>query len=276
MPKVRAICDKICLFWISFSNQLLKQSNLEPLVSIITPCYNSADFIAQTINSVIAQTYTNWELILIDDKSKDETCNVAEGFVQKHSNIKLIKLEQNGGVANARNVGLANSSGKYIAFLDSDDIWLKDKLAKQVAYMENENLPMTFCAYHRIDEAGEVISRKIEVPHSVNYQRLLSHNVIIFSTSLTLKSVIGDTRFKKAGHEDWIFWLDIFKKPFNGYGINEALVQYRIRQGSVSSNKLKVIGFTWKIYRESEKLGLLSSMYHFVRYAFSTVWKRLR
>lgn len=249
---------------------------MEPLVSIITPCYNSVDFIAQTINSVIAQTYGNWELILIDDKSKDETAKVAEDFVQNHSNIKLIKLEQNGGVANARNVGLANANGKYIAFLDSDDIWLKDKLAKQVTHMEKENLPMTFCAYHRIDEVGEVISRKIEVPNNVSYQQLLSHNVIIFSTSLTLKSVIGDTKFKKAGHEDWIFWLDIFKKTFSGYGINEALVQYRIRQGSVSSNKLKVIGFTWKIYRESEKLGLLSSLYHFVRYAFSTVWKRLK
>lgn len=249
---------------------------MEPLVSIITPCYNSADFIKQTINSVIEQTYTNWELILIDDKSKDETCKVAEEFVQKHNNIKLIKLEQNGGVSKARNVGLENATGKYIAFLDSDDIWLKDKLTKQVAYMEEKSLPMTFCAYHRIDEVGKVISQKIEVPHSVTYKQLLSHNVIIFSTSLTLKSVIGGTRFKKAGHEDWIFWLDIFRKPFSGYGINETLVEYRIRQGSVSSNKLKVIGFTWKILRENEKLGFFESAYHFTKYAFATVWKRLR
>lgn len=249
---------------------------MEPLVTIITPCYNSADFVRLTINSVLEQTYTNWELIVIDDKSKDDTCNVIEEYTKQHSNIHLIKLAQNGGVANARNIGLEKANGKYIAFLDSDDIWLKDKLAKQVAYMEEKSLPMTFCAYNRIDEAGEIISRKIEVPHSVNYRQLLSHNVIIFSTSLTLKSVIGTTRFKKAGHEDWIFWLDIFKKPFSGYGINEPLVLYRIRQGSVSSNKLKVIGFTWKIYRESEKLGLLESIYHFTKYAFSTVWKRLR
>lgn len=249
---------------------------MEALVTIITPCYNSADFITDTINSVIEQSYKSWELILIDDKSKDNTCAVIEEFAQKHSNIKLIKLEQNGGVSNARNVGLENANGKYIAFLDSDDIWLKDKLAKQVAYMEEKSLPMTFCAYNRIDEAGEIISRKIEVPRSVSYRQLLAHNVIIFSTSLTLKTVIGDTRFKKAGHEDWIFWLDIFKKPFSGYGINEPLVLYRIRQGSVSSNKLKVIGFTWKILRESEKLGFFESAYLFTKYAFSTVWKRLR
>lgn len=249
---------------------------MEPLISIIIPCYNSADFITTTINSVIDQTYRNWELVIVDDKSKDDSCKVIEAFVQKHSNIKLIKLEQNGGVSNARNVGLENAKGKYIAFLDSDDVWLKDKLVKQVSYMEEKSLPMTFCAYNRIDEAGAIISRKIEVPYSVNYRQLLSHNVIIFSTSLTLKSVIGDTKFKKAGHEDWIFWLDIFKKPFSGYGINEPLVLYRIRQGSVSSNKLKVIGFTWKILRESEKLGFIESAFLFIKYAFATVWKRLR
>lgn len=249
---------------------------MEPLVTIITPCYNSADFIRLTIDSVLEQTYSSWELIVIDDKSKDDTCNIIEEYAAQHSNIRLIKLEQNGGVANARNVGLKEAKGKYVAFLDSDDIWLKEKLAKQVSYMEEKSLPMTFCAYHRIDEAGKIISSKIEMPYNINYKQLLPHNVIIFSTSLTLRSAIGDTQFKKAGHEDWIFWLDIFKKPFIGYGINEALVQYRIRQGSVSSNKLKVIGFTWKIYRESEKLGLIESAYHFVRYAFSTVWKRLK
>ena len=249
---------------------------MEPLISIITPCYNSAGFITATINSVLEQSYKNWELILIDDCSKDETCTLIEGFTDKNSNIKLIKLANNGGVSNARNIGLAAANGKYIAFLDSDDIWLQEKLTKQVTYMEEQSLPMTFCAYNRIDEAGAIISRKIEVPNSVNYRQLLSHNVIIFSTSLTLKSVIADTKFKKVGHEDWIFWLDIFKKPFSGFGINEPLVQYRIRQGSVSSNKLKVIGFTWKIYRESEKLGFFEAAYHFVKYAFATVWKRLK
>ncbi len=249
---------------------------MEPLVSIITPCYNSADFVVPTIQSVLEQSYQNWELIVIDDCSKDDTCKIVEGFAQQHPNIKLVKLPQNGGVANARNVGLEHTNGKYVAFLDSDDIWLKDKLAQQVAYMEDKNLAMTFCAYNRIDEEGQIISRKIETPYSVNYRQLLSHNVIIFSTSLTLRSAIGDLKFKKAGHEDWIFWLDLFKKSITGYGINEALVLYRIRKGSVSANKLKVIGFTWKILRESEKLSLFESMYLFTKYAFATVWKRLK
>lgn len=249
---------------------------MAPLVTIITPCYNSAAFITATLNSVVEQTYRNWELLVIDDKSTDDTCTIVEAFAKQHPNIRLIKLAQNGGVANARNIGLDEAKGKYIAFLDSDDIWMKDKLAQQVAYMEQKSLPMSFCAYHRIDEAGNIISQKIAVPFSVNYRQLLSHNVIIFSTSLILRSVIGPTRFKKAGHEDWIFWLDIFRKPFNGYGINEPLVLYRIRKGSVSANKLKVIGYTWKILRENEKLGLFKSIYLFTKYAFATVWKRLR
>ena len=249
---------------------------MEPLISIITPCYNSAGFITATINSVLEQSYKNWELILIDDYSKDETCTLIEEFTAKNSNIKLIKLANNGGVSNARNIGLAAAKGKYIAFLDSDDIWQKEKLYIQLAYMEENSLPMSFCAYKRINEDGDVISRKINVPYSVNYNQLLSHNVIIFSTSMTLRSVIGDLKFKKAGHEDWIFWLDVFKKCGNGYGINEELVFYRIRSGSVSANKLKVIGFTWKIYRESEKLGFFEAAYHFVKYAFATVWKRLK
>lgn len=250
--------------------------SLAPLVSIITPCYNSADFIAPTLRSVLEQSYQNWELIVVDDCSKDDTCQIVAGFATEHPNIKLVKLPQNGGVANARNVGLAHTNGKYIAFLDSDDIWLKDKLQKQVAYMENKNLAMTFCAYHRIDEEGKIISAKIAAPYRVSYRQLLSHNVIIFSTSLTLKSAIGDLRFKKAGHEDWIFWLDLFKKGIAGFGIDEALVWYRIRKGSVSANKLKVIGYTWKILRESEQLGLLESIYLFTKYAFATVWKRLK
>ena len=249
---------------------------MKPLVSIITPCYNSADFISESLDSILAQTYTNWELIVIDDKSEDNTAKIVEDFAQQHSNVKLIKLEKNAGVANARNIGLEYSKGKYIAFLDSDDVWLSEKLSRQVQFMEERSLPMSFCAYHRIDEAGKIISRKIEAPKSVNYNQLLSHNVIIFSTSLTLKSAIGDLKFIKAGHEDWIFWLDLFKKCGSGYGINETLTLYRIRSNSVSANKLKAIGYTWKILREHEEIGLLKAMHLFSKYAFSTVWKRLR
>ena len=249
---------------------------MEPLVSIITPCYNSADFIEATINSVLEQNYSNWELIIVDDNSSDNSCELIEGFAKNHSNIKLIALKENGRVSNARNIAIAAATGKYIAFLDSDDIWIKGKLALQVKLMEEKGLEMTFGAYKRIDEAGALISAKIKPPATINYKQLLSHNVVIFSSALVLKSSMEDIPFKKVGHEDWVFWLDLFKKGITGYGINEELILYRIRSGSVSSNKLKVIGFTWKILRESEKLGLLESMYHFTKYAFATVLKRLK
>ncbi|MFW0718249.1 glycosyltransferase family 2 protein [Pedobacter sp. N23S346] len=249
---------------------------MEPLVSIIVPCHNSAKFITETLNSVVAQDYKSWELIIIDDQSKDDTCAIVEVFASKYSNIQFIPLPGNKGVSNARNLGMTKAKGKYIAFLDSDDIWLENKLSRQVAYMEDKMLPMTFCAYNRINEDGAIISGVTPAPFTYSYHQLLSHNIIIFSTSMVLKSAIGDIQFSPAGHEDWIFFLQLFKKCKLGYGINEPLALYRIRKDSLSSNKLKAVVKTWKILRESEKIGLVMSMYYFSRYAVLTVLKRLR
>lgn len=254
----------------------LTRKRLEPLVSIVTPCYNSAAFITETLESVIAQTYTNWEMIVVDDRSSDNTCQIVEVFALRHKGIRLIALKENAGVSNARNIGIMEAKGKYIAFLDSDDIWLKDKLSRQVSYMEKELLPLTFCAYKRINEQGKVISGQIPVPATVDYRALLAHNVVIFSTSMMLKSVVGDLKFSRAGHEDWIFLLQLLKQCGQGYGINQPLAFYRVRQNSVSSNKLKAIGYTWKIFRESEGLGLFRSVVLLGRYAVSASLKRLR
>lgn len=249
---------------------------MKPLVSIITPCYNSKDYIAATIQSVLDQQYSNWELIVIDDQSKDNSLAIVQTYAKDNPKLKIIALEQNGGVANARNVGVSAATGKYIAFLDSDDIWLPEKLKKQVEFMETHQVPMTFLSYQRINEDGKIISGKINMPETVNYNKLLWHNIVIFSTSMVLRSVAQDIKFKKMGHEDWIYWLDLFKKCGQGYGVNEVLAHYRIRGGSVSSNKFVAINSTWKILRESEKIGLIKSMYLFTRYAFATVWKRLK
>ena len=249
---------------------------MEPLISIITPSYNSAGFITPTIDSVINQSYTNWELIIIDDKSKDNTCELVEDFAKKHEKIRLIKLEKNGGVANARNVGLAEAKGKYIAFLDSDDVWLTEKLAQQVAFMEEKSLPMSFCSYNKINEEGEIISKNIGVPISIGYDKLIWHNLIIFSTSMVLKSAMGDLRFKKVGHEDWLFWLDLLKKCEYGYGLDQQLVLYRIRKGSISANKFRGMSYTWKLLRESEKIGFFKSAYLFSKYASVAFLKYLK
>lgn len=215
-------------------------------------------------------------MIIVDDKSKDETCKVVEEFVQKDERIRLIKLEKNAGVSNARNTGLAAAKGKYIAFLDSDDVWLPAKLSHQVAFMEDNGYQLSFTAYNKIDEAGKVVSKKIETPFSINYKQILSHNLIIFSTAMALRSTVADQQFKKVGHEDWLFWMDLLKKCELGYGINEQLAQYRIRSGSISANKFKGMSYTWKLFRESEKLDLFSSCYYFTRYAFNALWKYLK
>lgn len=271
----------VCVYYHKILAILVKRKEinlkrLEPLVSIVTPCYNSAAFITETLDAVVAQNYTNWELIVVDDRSADETCRIVEAFASRHPRIRLVALKENGGVSNARNIGLAAAKGKYIAFLDSDDIWLEDKLSRQVSYMEKELLPLTFCAYNRIDEQGKIISGQIPVPRTVNYNALLAHNVVIFSTSMMLKSAIGDIKFSRAGHEDWIFLLQLLKKCGQGYGINQPLVYYRVRQNSVSSNKLKAIGYTWKIFRESEGINFFRSAILLGRYAVSASLKRLR
>ncbi len=249
---------------------------MQALVSIITPCYNSATFIGQTIRSVQQQSYPHWELIIVDDCSTDDSLARVEELAAAEPRLKIIKLAQNAGVSHARNCGIAAVQGKYIAFLDSDDIWLPEKLSKQLAFMEEQALTMSFTAYQRIDESGKIISRIISPPRQVGYKQLLWHNLIIFSTSMVLRSAIEGIHFKKAGHEDWIYWLDLFKKCGYGFGLNENLVQYRIRGGSVSSNKIKAAGYTWKILRENEKIGLVRSAYLFTKYAFATVWKRLK
>lgn len=215
-------------------------------------------------------------MIVIDDHSCDNTCQIVEAFALRHQGIRLIALQENLGVSHARNIGLASAKGKYIAFLDSDDIWLKDKLTRQVSVMEKELLPLTFCAYKRINEQGKEISGKVPVPSSVSYQALLAHNVVIFSTSMMLRDAIGELQFSRSGHEDWIFLLQLLKKCGQGYGINQPLAFYRVRQHSVSANKLKAIGYTWKIFRESEGIGFLRSVVLLGRYAVSASLKRLR
>ncbi|MCX3264878.1 glycosyltransferase family 2 protein [Pedobacter agri] len=249
---------------------------MQPLVSIIIPSYNSAGFISATLDSVLSQGYENWELTVIDDCSSDETCAVVSAYASMDTRISLIALSENQGVSNARNTGLENSWGKYVAFLDSDDIWLEDKLKSQVQFMENSQSALSFCAYQRIDENGNIISRIVPVPQRVDYNKLLAHNVVIFSTSMILRTAIGKLRFSRAGHEDWIFLLKLLKNCGAGHGINLPLALYRVRKNSVSSNKIKAIGYTWRIFRVSEGLNFFRSAVLLARYAVSASLKRLQ
>ena len=238
---------------------------MEPLVSIITPLYNSEKYIAETIESVLAQTYSNWEMIIVDDCSKDNSTKIVEEYQKKDRRIKLYQNEINKGVSYTRNRSIDIAQGKYIAFLDSDDLWKKEKLEKQINFMEQNNIVLSYTAYEKINEDGSKRG-EIRVPEKLDYKELLKNCLIGFLTAIYRKEELKNFKFINSKAEDYIFWLSILKKIEYAYGINEILASYRVLNNSRSSNKIDIVKFHWKIYRKIEKLSLLRSIYYYLIY----------
>lgn len=233
------------------------------LVSIITPTYNCAPFIAETIESVIAQTYTNWEMIILDDCSKDDTKSIVESYAQKDSRIHYFLLEQNSGAAVARTKAMELAKGSYMAFLDSDDIWLPDKLMRQIAWMEENSYAFSCTDYEQIDENGIPLGKTIKTIKKTDYNRLLldcpvGNSSVVYDVEKMGKFKVPNIRKRN----DDALWLQMLKKEKYIWGLNEVLMQYRIRQNSISSNKFKVIKYHWILYREIEHLSVLRSVFH--------------
>lgn len=247
-----------------------------PLVSIITPVYNAVQFLDETLTSVLAQSYSNWELILVDDASTDQSFTQIQCWAKKEPRIKVLQQLENLGVAAARNAALQTAAGKYIAFLDSDDCWDQHKLEIQVNFMESQKVALSHTAYRKIDSRGKVITAKIKVDQHVNYVQLLKHNQIGFLTAMYNQEQIGKVFFKPIGHEDFAFWLHILKSGQMSYGIDSVLASYRVHPNSISHHKLKAASFTWTIYRQVEKLSHLRSLYYFIHYAFRAGFKFLK
>ena len=246
------------------------------LISIITPNYNCEKFIGQTIDSVIAQNYDNWEMIIIDDCSTDKSIDIIEMYVKKEKRIKLIKLDTNSGVSKARNIGFQSANGDYIAFLDSDDYWDKNKLQEQINFMQNGDIVLSYTSYMKIDEKGKKIG-KVKVPESVDYKKMLKSNFIACSSSMIKKEAIADLTFPPLKlRQDHAFWLSILKRGHIAYGLNKPLLFYRVRQNSASSNKLIAAKYQWKLYREIEKLPLSRSLWYFSNYSFLGIIKYLK
>jgi len=243
------------------------------LVSIITPSYKSEKFIFQTIDSVLAQTYQNWELIIVDDCSPDNSNEIIENYCKKDNRIKLIKLEKNSGPAVARNKGIDLARGKYIAFLDSDDVWLPEKLEKQIQFMKKNNVLLCYSSYLIIDENSKEIGKFIIPKTKVSYKDLLKTCIIGNLTAIYDAEAIGKYYMKDVGHEDYTLWLKILKRVYFAYGIEEPLAKYRVMKKSVSNNKIKAAIWQWNIYREVEKLSLAKSIYYFIHYAFNGIKK---
>ena len=246
---------------------------MNKLVSIIMPNYNSEKYISQTINSVLNQTYQNWELIIVDDKSTDNSPNIIKEFIKNDNRIKLTILETNSGrPALPRNIGIKKAQGDFIAFLDSDDLWYKDKLKLQLDFMIKNNYYFTYSAYDVIDENNKLIS-SFTPPMKLSYNDLLKTNSIGCLSAIYDVNYFGKVYMEDVGHEDYTLWLKLLKKVDFAYGMDKKLAQYRKITSSISSNKFKVLFWQWKIYRDIEKLSLLKSAYNFIFYVYNGLIK---
>lgn len=244
------------------------------LVSVITPVYNAEKFIAETLDSVLAQTYGNFEHILVDDCSTDSSARIIEDYARRDARIKYIKLDKNSGAAAARNRGLELARGKYAAFVDSDDVWMPDKLSRQLDLMHKKGVCFTYTAIEMIDETGAVVKGKRPVAPVVDYDFLLSNTIIACSSVVIDRGVAGPLRMPDVRKgQDFATWLMLLRRGIKAYGIDEALVRYRLVQGSISSNKLGALKRTWHIYRDVEHLGFFKSARHFCLYTFHALRK---
>ena len=245
---------------------------MRPLVSIITPSYNSEDFIKETIESVLNQTYDNWEMLIIDDCSTDKSPQLIKEYVKVDSRIKYLKNNQNNGPAITRNIGLSKAKGKYISFLDSDDFLDKFKLEIQVNFMEENNLEITHSDYFFTNSSGEII-KKIETSEEIDYKKLLRGNQFKTMSMMMKKNFIENTKLPNIKHEDYAFFLDLLKKGAISKKVPDCLAMCRLREKSVSSDKIKSAVWTWNIYRKYEKFNLMKSSFYFLNYALNGILK---
>lgn len=248
------------------------------LISIITPSYNSSVFIKDTINSVISQTYENWEMIIVDDCSTDDSIFIIQELIKDEKRITLVELEKNIGAAMARNRALELAKGRYLAFLDSDDIWINTKLEKQLKFMQENLYPIVFTAYETIDENGNENNHIINTVKSLNMQQYLKNTIIGFSTSMIDTQMIKEkiSFLNIRIRQDTNLWITILKNGYTAYGLNENLVKYRIHSNSISANKVKAAKQVWNLYYNIHHFGFFKSIYYFTFYAFNAVKKRIK
>jgi teichuronic acid biosynthesis glycosyltransferase TuaG len=245
-----------------------------PLVSIITPSWNVERLIGETIESVQAQTLGDWELLIADDCSMDKTAAVVEDYAAKDRRINLIRQPRNAGPALARQAAIEKAQGRFIAFLDSDDLWLPAKLERQIAFARERRAALSFTAFRRINEDGSTTGRLVSVPDSLDYERLLKNTSIATLTAIVDRDVTGNIAMKNEPYDDFCLWLSILKPGHIAYGLDEDLARYRVRGSSVSSRPLRSAGWVWHIYRNVERLPLLKSTWCFAHWSTRAWLKR--
>ncbi len=244
-------------------------------VSIIVPVYNAANYIEQTIQSILAQDYENWELILVENGSTDNSVDKIRSFSDER--IRLIVMEGNAGAANARNEGMRQASGVFVGYIDADDLWRSDKLSKQILFMEEKSAAFSFTGYEFGDENAVGTGKIVRVPETLSYKQALSNTTIFTSTVMFDTRLIEKDKLymPNVKSEDSALWFRILREGNIAYGLDENLVTYRRPANSLSSNKMEALRRIWNLYRKQEKLNLFYSMYLFVGWAFRAVKRRM-
>nr|WP_297456517.1 glycosyltransferase family 2 protein [uncultured Halomonas sp.] len=238
-----------------------------PMISVIMPAFNSERFIVSSIESVQRQSFPDWELVIVDDCSTDQSFSIIEEMSQADSRIKLLRLDANGGAAVARNAGIQHAQGRYIAFLDSDDTWLPYKLERQLEFIRHKKAAFVFSAYRKVDDKGNDLGI-VGVPEKVTYHKLLKSCVIGCLTVMYDTHALGKVEMPLIRkRQDFGLWLRLLKRADYAYGQNEVLAEYTVRVDSISFNKKSAASYQWKLYREVERLSLLQSCYYFAHYA---------
>lgn len=255
---------------------LIGAADRQPLVSVIMPAYNAEKYIGEAIASVRAQTYENWNLLILDDGSADRTAEIAQGYAQLDARIRVLRNPQNMGVARTRNRGFDLAQGEWIALLDSDDRWRAQKLEKQLALAVRSGAELLYTSYALFTDAEREMN-VYHVPPMTDYRRMLGENVIGCSTVLLHRSLLERFRFREdVFHEDYALWLAILRGGGSAAGCTEVLADWRISEQSRSFDKRAAAVNRWRIYRDVERLSLLQSACAFFAYALHGVHKHGR
>jgi glycosyltransferase involved in cell wall biosynthesis len=251
-------------------------SDHEPLVSIVTPAFNAERTIARTIESVQSQYYQNWEMNIVDDCSSDKTREVVTSYCERDARVRLICQPTNQGPACARNASIEAAHGDMVAFLDSDDWWLPEKLTEQLEFMRATSAALSYTQFRRVSADSNRVGEIVRIPERLTYDELLCNNAIATSTAIVDRRQTGAIRMIRTYYDDYALWLSILKRGFVAYGLPQDLMRYFVLGGSVSRNKLRSARKTWMIFREVEQLGMLQAARCFVGYAVNGVRKYRR
>lgn len=248
-----------------------------PEVSIVVPVYRAKEYLRKTVEMVKAQSFADWELILVEDASGDGSLELAQGLAETDSRIRVIAQPENGGAARARNTGTRARKGRYLAFLDADDVWMPDKLEKELAFLKQKQAAFVFTSYEFGDEQAKGTGKIVHAPAALTYRQALSRTVIFTTTVMLDTEKIPEQLLymPEIASEDTATWWQILRSGITAYGLDEVLAIYRRPKKSLSSNKGKAIVRIWNLYRRQEKLNLISSAWYFCFWALRAVLRRI-